>query len=108
LSNVGQVAWIADGSGLALIATEQGTPSAQIWYLSYPEGELHKISNDHNNYSRLSPYRRFVAALVTVQTEGASSVWVRAARGREPRQTDLLGRYDGAEGLSWMPDGRVV
>jgi len=107
LSNVGQVAWLADGSGLALIATEQGTPSAQIWYLSYPEGELHKISNDLNNYSRLS-LTADSSALVTVQTEGASSVWVAPQADASHAKQISSGRYDGAEGLSWMSDGRVV
>src|SRR2546421_1060552 len=105
--SVGQVAWLTDGSGLVLIATEQGTPSAQIWHLSYPDGEVRKITNDLNNYGRLS-LTADSSALVTVQTEGASNVWV-APQGDASRAKQISsGRYDGAEGLSWTPGGRIV
>ena len=105
--NVGQVAWLADGSGLAVIAFESGTSSSQIWHLSYPDGEVRKITNDLNNYSQLS-LTADSSALVTVQTEGASSVWV-APQGDTSRARQISsGRYDGAQGLSWMPGGRIV
>ncbi|HEY3028154.1 MAG TPA: DPP IV N-terminal domain-containing protein, partial [Pyrinomonadaceae bacterium] len=104
---VGQVAWLADGSGLALIALESGTSSNQIWHVSYPDGEVHKITNDLINYSQLS-LTADSSALVTVQTEGASSVWV-APQGDASRAKQISsGRYDGAQGLSWMPSGRIV
>jgi Tol biopolymer transport system component len=105
--NVRQVAWLADGSGLVLLAVEQGTSSAQVWYLSYPGGEVRKITNDLNNYSQLS-LTADSSALVTVQTEGASSVWV-APQGDASRAKQISSsRYDGAQGLSWMPSGRIV
>ena len=105
--NVGQVAWLADGSGLAVIAFESGTSSSQIWHLSYPDGEVRKITNDLNNYRQLS-LTADSSALVTVQTEGASSVWV-APQGDASRAKQISsGRYDGQGGLSWMPGGRII
>ena len=48
------------------------------------------------------------SALVTVQTEGASNVWV-APQGDASRAKQISsGRYDGAEGLSWISDGKIV
>ena len=73
--NIGQVVWLADGRGLAVIAPESGMPTNQIWHVSYPDGEVRKITYDVNNYSQLS-LTADSSALVTVQTEGASSVWV--------------------------------
>src|SRR4030095_5707157 len=52
--SVGQVLWIADGSGLALIAFDLATTSNQIWHISYPDGVARRITNDVNNYNRLS------------------------------------------------------
>ena len=104
---VGQAAWLADGSGLAVIAPESGTPTNQIWHVSYPDGEVRKITNDLNNYSRMS-LTADSGALVTVQTEGASSVWV-SPQGDPSRAKQIsFGRYDGQRGLSVMPDGRIV
>jgi eukaryotic-like serine/threonine-protein kinase len=47
----GRSAWLPDGSGLILVMAEQGpsTPG-QLWYISYPGGELHRLTNDLTNY----------------------------------------------------------
>jgi eukaryotic-like serine/threonine-protein kinase len=103
----GQVVWLADGRGLAVIALESGTPTNQIWHVSYPDGEVRKITYDLNNYSQLS-LTADSGALVTVKTEGASSVWI-SPQGDPSRAKQLsFGRYDGQTGLSLMPDGRIV
>jgi hypothetical protein len=51
---VGQIAWQRDGSGLVLTAREQSSSPFQIWYLSYPGGEVHRITNDLNDYRGMS------------------------------------------------------
>jgi Tol biopolymer transport system component len=91
-----------------VIAPEPGTPRTnQIWHVSYPDGEVRKITNDLNNYSQLS-LTADSGALVTVQTEGASSVWV-SPQGDPSRAKQIsFGRYDGQGGLSLMPNGRIV
>src|SRR5205807_9408100 len=40
---VGSVAWLADGSGLVVGAADKGSTFYQIWQLSYPRGEAHKV-----------------------------------------------------------------
>ena len=104
---VGQTAWLPDGSGLAVIAPESGTGLDQIWHVSYPDGEVRKITNDLNNYSQLS-VTADSGALVAVQTEGASRVWV-SPQGDPSRAKQIsFGRYDGQRGLSVTPNGRIV
>ena len=103
----GQVAWLTDGSGLVVIALEQGTPSSQIWHVSYPGGEVRRITNDLNNYNRLS-LTADSSALVTVQTEGEMNLWV-TPQGDAGRAKQISsGRSDGQSGLSWMPGGKIV
>jgi len=104
---VGQVAWLADGSGLLLLALDPGPRSVQIWQISYPGDETRKVTNDLNNYSRLS-LTADSSTIVTVQTEGASTIWV-APQGDASRARQISsGRYDGQEGLAWMPGGRIA
>ncbi len=105
---VEQVAWLADGSGLLLLVLDPGlSSSVQIWQLSYPGDETRKITNDLNNYSRLS-LTADSSAVVAVQTEGASTIWV-APEGDASRARQISsGRYDGQRGLSWMPGGRIA
>ena len=104
---MGQVAWLADGSGLLLLVFDPGPRSVQIWQISYPGDETRKVTNDLNNYSRLS-LTADSSAIVTVQTEGASTIWV-APQGDASRATQISsGRYDGQLGLSWMPGGKIA
>ena len=106
-ARTGDVAWLSDGRGLVLIAPEQGTFSSQLWHISYPGGEVRKITNDLNNYNRLS-LTADSSALVTVQTEGEMNLWV-APQGAAGRAKQISsGRSDGQLGVSWMPGGKIV
>jgi len=103
----GQVAWLSDGSGLVAIAIDQASSSVQLWHISYPGGEVRKITNDLINYNRLS-LTADSSALVTVQTEGEMNLWV-APLGDAGRAKQISsGRGDGSVGLSWMPGGKIV
>ena len=102
-----QVAWLAYGSGLLLLVSDPGPRSVQILQISYPGGEPSKITNDLNRYSRLS-LTADSSAIVTVQTEGVSTIWV-APQGDASRARQISsGRYDGQQGLSWMPGGKIA
>jgi serine/threonine protein kinase len=104
---VGQVAWLADGSGLLSLVFDPGPRSVQIWQISYPGDETRKVTNDLNNYSRLS-LTADSRAIVTVQTEGTSTIWV-APQGDASRARQISsGRYDGQEGLAWIAGGKII
>jgi Tol biopolymer transport system component len=49
---IGNLAWVSDGRGLIVSAQEQqgGWGAVQISYLSYPNGEVRRITNDLNQY----------------------------------------------------------
>jgi len=106
-SATGQVAWLSDGSGLVAVAVDQASSSVQLWHISYPGGEVRKITNDLINYNRLS-LTADSSALVTVQTEVEMNLWV-APQGDAGRAKQISsGRGDGSAGLSWMPGGKIV
>jgi serine/threonine protein kinase/Tol biopolymer transport system component len=102
-----QLAWLGDGSGLVFVARDQLNLPAQIWHLSYPAGEVRKLTNDFSNYSDIS-VTSDASVIVTVQNDRFSNVWVApggdAARARQITDS----RNDGYQGISWTPDGRVV
>ena len=108
-TDVRQLSWLPDGSGLVLSATEAELSPAQIWLLSLPSGETRRVTNDLNTYLGAS-LTADGSALVTVQTDRVPNVWVApsgdAARARQI--TTGSGKFDGYYGLSWAPDGRVV
>lgn len=104
---VGQVSWMPDGSGLLMSAAERRPSPSQIYYLSYPGGELRRITNDLNHYYGVS-MTADLTALVAVQQEVPSRIWVAPNGEASGAKQMTSGRSDGAEGLNWTPDNRIV
>src|SRR6185295_19692454 len=65
---IDDVEWLRDGSGLVVNASEQSSSPFQIWHVSYPSGQAHKITNDANDYRGVS-LTADSKILVTVQSE---------------------------------------
>lgn len=103
------LAWLADGSGLFLSASDQsaGWDARQIWQITYPDGEARRITNDLNGYMGLSLTSN-AATVLTVQQTTASRMWI--VQGSDARQVRPLttGDSDGQDGMAWTPDGRIV
>jgi hypothetical protein len=77
---INQIAWLPDKSGLLVLGVEKGSVnySRQIWRFSYPEGEAQRITTDFNNYASMS-LPSDSNALVTVQSNRISNIWVAAS-----------------------------
>ncbi len=109
-SRSGRPAWLPDGSGLILDGPEQVSSwSSQLWSVSYPGGEARRITNDLNKYFGVS-LAADSNALVTVQSEVSSSIWV-APHGdtNGARQvTSGSGTRDGFFGIACTPSGGLV
>jgi Tol biopolymer transport system component len=76
---VSALAWLPTGDGIIVSGGERGgSLNSQLWRLSYPGGELRRITNDLNAYQGVS-----VAAdgrrIVTVRTDQISNLWVAPA-----------------------------
>ncbi|HMV50427.1 MAG TPA: DPP IV N-terminal domain-containing protein, partial [Blastocatellia bacterium] len=113
-SNVGRVSWRRDGKGMVFTAIEQGSPLAQVWFLSYPKGASQRITNDLIDY-RDTSLTDNSTALVTVQSEAYVNVWLapvaagfvsEASRARQI--TDGVGQRAGDRGLMWTPNGNLI
>ena len=106
-SLISQVNWLSDSSGLVIAAMEEETSPSQLWRVSYPGGEVHRITNDWNRYEYVS-LTEDSKTLVTVQSNRASNIWI-APNGDAARARQITaGTSDSSLGLSWTPDGRVV
>lgn len=109
---MGQVTWLANGHGLILAASEVGSgtfDAQQIWYVSYPEGEARRITNDLNNYTGVS-MTGDSNRLVTVQSETISNIRL-VPNGDTNRATELTSgaaKTDARDGLAWTPEGKIV
>ena len=109
----GQLVWLGDGSALLFDAIEQyggrWNWNSHLWSIAYPAGTLRRIAPDLASYANLAATAGG-RTLVAVRDEVRAGLWVAphgdAARAR-PITTTSNGR-EGATGMDWTPDGRIV
>ena len=99
------LAWVSDGRGLILNATEQTGALPQIAYLSYANGEVRKITSDPNDYGGIS-LTSDSRILATVQTKAAFDAWVAPfEQADSAKPITVGGRLNDA---TWSPDGTIL
>jgi Tol biopolymer transport system component len=95
--------WLADGSGLLMIAREHGSTVGRIWHISYPDGEVRSVTDNSNSYLDLSVAGDSMS-WAGVQSGLSANMWILpdgdASRGY--KTVHAMG------GLSWAPDGRIA
>ena len=104
---IDSVEWIRDGSGLVVNASERSSSPFQIWHVSYPSGQAHKITNDANDYRGVS-LTADSKILATVESEVSSSIWVVPQNDSHLAKQITSGSSDGQDWISVTPDGRIV
>jgi Tol biopolymer transport system component/DNA-binding winged helix-turn-helix (wHTH) protein len=48
------IQWLPDKSGLIAAATDEETRQRQLYFITYPEGELHRLTNDVQGFNSFS------------------------------------------------------
>ncbi len=109
LDAVGQVRWLADGSGLlAVIADPSQGFRGQLRHISFPGGEARRFTNDLLDYELYSlDLTRDRKTLVAIESRTASDLWV-APAGDASRARQITSGGPAVSSLSWMPDGGIV
>jgi Tol biopolymer transport system component/DNA-binding winged helix-turn-helix (wHTH) protein len=105
---IGKMNWMPDGKGLVFVALRPRLPN-QFYYLSYPSGEVRRITNDLLTYGNYGlGITADQSAMVVDIWEDAAQLWIVDAAGAGNSRQLTLGSDDGARGLSSLPDGRVI
>jgi len=111
VGDVGGLKWMPDGRGLLITHRNLAHPRAfQISYVSYPSGELSRISNDLNSYDQTAlGVTTDGKTLATVQEERSIGLWVMPAEenGTAKARQIGMGKNEG-EAVEWTPDGRLL
>ena len=105
---IGRIEWSPDGRGiLATVIETETNAEQQIWFVPYPKGVARRITNDLTDYRDLS-VTADARTLITIQSEKKANIWL-AQTGDLDHPTQLTATsYDGLNGLSWTPDGKLV
>lgn len=99
------LAWLPDGSGL-LVSAREKDESTPIWYLSHPEGEVRRITNDSNHYV-LAGVTANSGSLLAIQQVLIANVWTMpvSALSRATQITHGTGMYTH---IRWTPDSKIL
>jgi len=100
------IAWSGEVNDL-IVSTSYLSFEKQIWGVKYPDGEARRITKDLNYYRRLS-MTGDGSSLITVQSEKQSSIWIVPKGEMENARQITSGKYDGASGIAWTRDGKIV
>src|SRR6266567_9484118 len=101
--NVRQFHWLPDGSGLLMAVKEKLSDPDQIWQVSYPAGEAHRVTDDLNNYLSFS-LTADADKMIGVQAELSSNIW----SSPKPDSNDAKIVAAGRGRVTWTPDGKIV
>jgi Tol biopolymer transport system component len=108
-----RLAWLPDGSAIVFPSTvDKASFNAQIWQLSYPDGEVRRVTNDLNYYLDAS-ITSDGTALASVQYAVSANLWS-AGFGNSPgfsapRQVSSgIARADGVAGLIWPTPDQIL
>ncbi|HYW69449.1 MAG TPA: DPP IV N-terminal domain-containing protein [Pyrinomonadaceae bacterium] len=105
---LGRIEWAPDGKGIvATIIENEATPEQQVWFVPYPNGESRRITNDLMDYRDLG-ITADARTLVTIQSEKKANLWLAAAADLDHPTQLTSTSYDGLNGISWTPDGKIV
>lgn len=103
------IAWLPDGRGFLFIGRDLETKLSQIWKMTYPDGQLSRVTNDLSSYQGLS-LTADASAAVSVQENRIANIWTAPEKNPEVLQkiTSEVSRDEGLSGIGWSPDGRIV
>jgi Tol biopolymer transport system component len=106
---VGQVRWLADGSGLlAAVADPSQGFRGQLWHITFPGAEARRFTNDLMDYQLASlDLTRDRRTLVTIESRTSADLWV-APSGDASSARQITAGGPAVSSLSWLPDGRIV
>jgi Tol biopolymer transport system component len=107
-NEVGRPRWLSDESGLLVpIATvEEGR--GQLWFVSFPTGELRRLTNDLTDYQRCClDLTRDGQTLVDTALTTVSDLYI-VPSGRTERARQITSKEFAVGQVSWTPGGSVV
>lgn len=107
-SDLRGVAWLPDGLGIAVTGRDKvDAASSQVWLISYPSGEVRKITNDLNSYASVSTTSDG-KTIATIQASRYGNLWsVSVDDPASPKQR-TSGTQEAINGVATMPDGSIV
>lgn len=111
-NGVRALAWLSNSKGIVATAGDLDVGwEAQLWHISSTSGNATRLLSDLNTYGLVLSTADHGRALLTVQAQFYSNIWVAPAddiAAAKQVTFDMLGRQNGWDGLAWSPDGKIL
>ena len=104
--DIRDVQWNSAGNGMIVRATELGTDRSQMYFVSYPAGTVHRITNDVNQYTSSSATSDGRSLCVTQQEWNFKVNYISGDRGAQTREITQQ-KDDGTQGIVVSPSGEI-
>jgi serine/threonine protein kinase len=98
--------WLPDGSGLTLLGDSAYGAHTQVFFISFPQGQLTPITRDTNSYIDLS-LASDGRTLATIMRQAHLSAYVMSADG-DGSQARQLNAIASLTDVSWTKDGQLI
>ena len=106
--DIGASTWLPDGKGLLFIARDTQRAKKQLWFLSYPGGELRRFTNDLSRYGDVSlELTKDGTSLVAAQVNVDANVFL-APGGDASRAKQITSGEPNGFSVAWTPDGKLL
>lgn len=106
---IGRPRWLPDGSGVLVpIGNLYQSLRGQLWFISFPQGQKRRLTNDLMDYQSDSlDLTQDGRTLVDVAQRRISDLWIAPAA--DFTRAKQITRHDHAvEGFSWTSEGRIL
>jgi len=77
------IKWSKDGEGIILAARDAETEFSQVWYVSYPDWQKRRITNDFSKYKDIG-VTKDGETIVTVKNESSYDIWTQDTKEKAP------------------------
>ncbi len=108
-TSVGMMNWMPNSSGLIFVGY-RGRTRNQIYFLSYPNGELKSVTNELSSYSNYGMgITADGTAMVADVMQWSTQLWRVDINGKSQNAVQLTaGDFDGGSGLTTLPNGEII
>jgi serine/threonine protein kinase/Tol biopolymer transport system component len=105
---VSGVSWLPEGKGLVVGALEKepSQEKSQIWRVTYPGGEVERLTNDLDGYGFVSS-AAYSPVLVATRGVTVENIWTVPTNDINRAKQITFGSSS-YYGVCWTPDGRIV
>jgi TolB protein len=104
--SVGRIAWLRDGRGFVMTASDQFAPTTQVWFVSYPDGEATRVTHDLNTYYNVS-LTADSSTMVAMQDNQQLTLLV-APNGDAGQARQVISGDNSIYDAVWTPDNRII